>query len=220
MPERGNLVVDDPLEGVKLKIERANSHIHIPEINSHLDFLMASDSHEIITEIDAAKGEIRRKFRLIKQPPLQVGVVCGEILDGLRSALDHLITATATRRGMIVIENTAFPIEETREKFEAALRKRKIEERLPTLATTLQELQPYKGGGFDGFLWWLHWLNGMEKHKIIVPMVGTHVGFKYDFVLKALPGFDTTKDHILKMPKTWRYLDKEPIILFVQFLAY
>jgi hypothetical protein len=128
MPERGNLVVDDPLEGVKLKIERANSHI--PEINSHLDFLMASDSHEIITEIDAAKGEIRRKFRLIKQPPLQVGVVCGEILDGLRSALDHLITATATRRGMIVIENTGFPIEETREKFEAALRKRKIEERV------------------------------------------------------------------------------------------
>ncbi len=122
----------DPLEGVKLKIERANSHI--PEINRLLDYLAASDSYEIFTEVDAAKGEIRRKIRFIKQPPTEVGVVCGEVLYGLRSALDHLVTATATRRNVVVIEKTGFPIEETREKFELALKNRKIQQRLPALA--------------------------------------------------------------------------------------
>ena len=27
--------------------------------------------------------------------------------------------------------------------------------------------------------------------------------------------FDKTRDHVYKVPKTWRYLDKEPITLFV-----
>jgi hypothetical protein len=203
----------DPLEGAKLKIERANSHI--PEVNTLLDFLLAPESREVTSEIDPAKGEIRHKIRLIKQPPVMVGVACGEILYGLRSALDHLVTATATKRGIVIIEKTGFPIEETREKFEVALRNRKIAERFPALAAVLKELKPYKGGGYDGFLWWLHWLNGVEKHKIIVPMVGTHVGFKFDLVLKALPGFDASRDLVLKAPKTWNYLDKEPITVFV-----
>src|ERR1035438_6385669 len=55
----------------------------------------------------------------------------------------------------------------------------------------------------------------MEKHKVIVPMVGTHVGWKYEFVLKALPGFDSSREHALKFPKTWQYLDEESITLFV-----
>ena len=65
-------------------------------------------------------------------------------------------------------------------------------------------------------MWWLHRLNGMEKHKIIVPMVSTHVAFKYNLILKAIPGFDPTRDPVFKVPKIWSYLDEEPITFFVQ----
>lgn len=54
-----------------------------------------------------------------------------------------------------------------------------------------------------------------RKHKIIVPMVGTHVGWKYDLLLKALPGFDKSKDFVIKAPRRWQFLEKEPITLFV-----
>jgi len=205
--------MSDPLEGVKLKVERANSHIQ--EVNNLINFLTAPDGYEIITEIDSAKGEKTIKIRLLKEPPVGIGVICGEILYGLRSALDHLVTATATRGDVVMIQNTGFPIEETQEKFEAAVKNRKIKQRLPELADVLNSLQPYKGGGYEGFLWWLHWLNGMEKHKIIVAMVGTHVGWHYDFILKPLPGFDSTKDHVIKVPKKWQLLEKEPVTLFV-----
>ena len=100
----------DSLRGVKLKIERANSHI--PEVNTLLDFLLAPDSHEVTREVDTAKGEIRHKIRLIKQPPVMVGVVCGEILYGLRCpARTATRNPSLSRSGRRIVPSNGTPIQ-------------------------------------------------------------------------------------------------------------
>lgn len=134
----------DALEGIRLKIERANAHII--EVSWLIDEFLAPDPYEYFSEIDTERGITRFKLRPLEEPPAIISVVCGEVLYSLRSALDHLVTAAATRRGVTIIKRTRFPIEETREKFEATLRDRKIEQRLPALAAVIKEFEPYKGG--------------------------------------------------------------------------
>jgi hypothetical protein len=135
-------------------------------VSNLIDAYLAPDPYETFTDIDPIQRQQRIKIRANQKPPLTIAVICGEILYGLRSALDHLVTAIATRRGITMIERTGFPIELTRKEFETALRQRKIDKRLPALADALKRLEPYEGGAGD-LLWWLHWLNGMEKHKIL-----------------------------------------------------
>jgi hypothetical protein len=201
---------DDLLEGVRLKIERANAHIR--ESSALIDAYLAPNPYEAFIEVDTVNRVKRIKLRLTKQPPAKIAVICGEVLYSLRSALDHLVTAVATRRNVVVIKRTGFPIERTREEFETALAQRKIEQRLPALAKALSDLQPYEGGTGD-LLWWLHWLNGREKHQIIVTLAGANVGLNVKGQLNFLPEFDRTRDQVYQAPKRWQRLDKDALLL-------
>jgi hypothetical protein len=198
----------DPLEGVKLKIERANSHI--TDVSDRIDaFLFRTKFHELITEVDSKTGQQLLKIRIIKQPPREISVISGEILYGLRSALDHLVTCVATRRNYLIIEKTGFPIETCRKEFERILKKRKIQQRIPALAKILTDLKPYEGGNV--LLWWLHWLNAIDKHKILVTVAAANIGWAHQLTFKssAEPG---TK-HLFHVPNQWQRLDKESIAL-------
>jgi hypothetical protein len=161
--------VSDPLEGVKLKIERANAHII--EVTSMIEAFANANPFTTFDEHDPVNGNLTVKLRAIKEPPpAKLSVIVGEILYLLRSALDHLVTTVATKRGVVIIERTGFPIEFTLDKFEDTINNRKIEQRFPDLARVLRELKPYKGG--NDLLWWLHWLNGQEKHQTLVTTIG------------------------------------------------
>ncbi len=198
----------DPLEGVKLKIERANAHIR--ECSDLIDAYNALDTHQIFHEDDAAKGIRALKVRVVQQPPLTISVVAGDILYLLRSALDHLVTVACTRRGHEMIHRTGFPIECTREEFESVCANRKIEKRLPKVFALLSELQPYKGG--NDLLWWLHWLNGREKHKTLLTVAGAHTGMRAEFKATVAEGAALGETITFQHPKRWQRLDKEAIL--------
>ena len=200
----------DPLCGGKLKIERANAHIR--EVSALIDSYLAPDPYERFIEVDAVNGVKRNKIRSTEQPPAEISVISGEVLYLLRSALDHLVTSVATRRRVVVIERTGFPIERTRQKFGTTLAQRKIEQRLPELASALRTLEPYEGGKGE-LLWWLHWLNGMEKHQIVVTLAGANVAFELKGQLNFLPGFDRTRDLVYQAPKRWQRLDEDATFL-------
>jgi hypothetical protein len=194
------------LRGIRLKIQRANTHIR--EVKGLIDAYLAPDPYETFTEINPVKRSQLIKIRTTEQPPLMIAIISGEILYDLRSALDHLITAIATRRGIVVIERTGFPIERTRKEFERTLHQRKVEQRLPDLADALKRFEPYEGGS-GNLLWWLHWLNGMEKHKVVLTVAGANVGYSLKGELRPTPEFDGTADHTLGVPRRWQSLDKE-----------
>ena len=199
--------VNPRLIGPKLKVERADEHII--EISALIDAFLAPDPYVILTEHDTVAGETRLRLCATQQPPTNLSVRCGEVLYLLRSALDHAVTAVATQRGATMIERTGFPIEETRQKFESTLDKRKIKQRLPVLAEILSLLQPYKGG--NDYLWWLHWLNGAEKHQALVTVAAANVGVKIAAEFKH-----TGQDLTFKYPQTWQPLDENNLpIVFV-----
>jgi hypothetical protein len=198
------------LRGIHLKIERANAHIR--EVSALIDSFQAPNPYESFIQVNALNGVKCIKIRLTEEPPAEISVISGEILYLLRSALDHLVTSVATHRHVLAIERTSFPIERTREKFEAKLTQRKIGHRLPELADALRTHEPYEGGKGD-LLWWLHWLNGMEKHKILLAVAGANVGFELKGRLNLLPDFDKTKDLVFGLPKQWQRLDKGATVL-------
>lgn len=200
---------DDPVAGVRLKIDRANKHIRelVGVVNEFLD----SYPYIIRSEEDVVDRRVVVKLCAAKHPPVELAVISGEVLYLLRSALDHLATAAATRNGFEIMSRTEFPIETTREKFEEALHYRKIEQRIPLLASTLRSLEPYKGG--NNLLWWLHRLNGAEKHKTIVTVASAGVGASYNGIFLPGPDFDHTINQSVQILRRRYMLDKEQVIL-------
>lgn len=160
----------DAIEGIGLKVERANKHIE--ELTTIINEFGQAHPPNALVKDDVANGQVLIQVLGSKEtPPAKIAVVAGEILYLQRSALDHLFTAAVTRCGHICIKRPNFPIEETRDKFEAALENREIQKRFPDVAAVLRWLEPYKRR--DGLLWWLHWLNGAEKHQTLVTVAGS-----------------------------------------------
>jgi hypothetical protein len=194
-------MANDPLEGAKLKVERANSHIR--EVLARVRSFRVANVCVITLKVEDDTGKQLVKLSATKKPSPDIAIVAGEILYNLRSALDHLVTCVATKRGITFLQRTGFPIERTQQKFEATLKKRKIEQRIPDLAPCLRELKPYQGG--NDLLWWLHFLNAADKHQILMPMVYANVGWHGKLVAKSAGA---------NLAGTWKSLDEDnPIVL-------
>lgn len=192
--------------GAELKIERANKHIQ--ELGPIVQTFFEKNPHETFTEVDPLNGNKICKIRAIKvAPPVEIAVITGEILYLLRSALDHLVTQVATKRNVTVIKRTGFPIESTRDKFENVIARREIEQRLPDLCAVLRDLKPYKGG--NDLLWWLHWINGQEKHQMLVPIAGSRIINKIELTRTTEEAFDIGLDR----GGGWVRLDKDYVVM-------
>jgi hypothetical protein len=201
--------VSDPLEGPKLKIERANAHV--AEIRQIIAAFLKTDTYKITVETNPGKGQQIFKIAGTQKPPTSISIVSGEILYQLRSALDHLVTCVATKRG-ITFKKTGFPIESERDIFVNTIKKRKIEQRLPVLARVLTELKPYKGG--NDLLWWLHWLNSIDKHQILVAVASANVQWEHDLEVSVPLEFAGHLERDLRIPGRWQSLHEEPAVLF------
>jgi hypothetical protein len=88
----------DPLLGPKLKVKRANAHIQ--EIKARYGDFLALEPYRTFEEVDPKTGDQLIKVEATKQPPADIAIIAGEVLYLLRSALDHLITAVATKKGV------------------------------------------------------------------------------------------------------------------------
>jgi len=79
----------DPLAGVRKKVERAQHHLHGLDREVR-DFFRDDDAYVITDEFDAERSSYVFHIHFHKRPPLDWGVVVGEFVHDLRSALDHL----------------------------------------------------------------------------------------------------------------------------------
>src|SRR5689334_16234875 len=100
-----------PLDGARAKIVRAGDHLEALKAES----LRFSDeqSYEFPIELDEKTGEQIVSLRSKRQPPLDapihLGIVVGDALHNLRSALDHLVWQLAVI-GTGPGERNQFPI--------------------------------------------------------------------------------------------------------------
>ena len=96
------------LEGARLKVERAREHLD--NLDRAIKAFRATNSYVVKREFD--KGQNRHLFRvhIEKSIPTAFGLIIGDAVHNLRSALDHVVWELSRRVVDEPIRRTAFPI--------------------------------------------------------------------------------------------------------------
>jgi hypothetical protein len=166
-----------PLDGPRLKIERAGKHLN--NLERHMR-LFREKQPEVLThqpEPDAADYVYYR----LGQAPASFGLFVGDFAHNLRSALDHLAWQLALLTTKTPGDRTEFPIfEKEPEKgfLTAEGVKRRIGDIPDEAQRLIEALQPYhrpEGAQRDP-LWQLHRLDVIDKHRLLVAQA-THPTF-------------------------------------------
>jgi hypothetical protein len=162
-----------PLDGCWAKIERAREQIG--NLNSEITALLNSGSYTIVGENQPERR--RYAFKLLGPPaPLRIAVVAGEIVHHLRSAFDHVVWALAKKIAIPDDERIQFPVCDSRERFEKAVRGGIIKGVSKTDRPLIEALQPYKTTDpANSILRIIHNLDIADKHRLLV--VVTHALF-------------------------------------------
>ena len=102
-----------PLDGVQAKLDRAFEHGEA--LRDEIRGLVQGDFYDTRVEYQHkpdAKGNIwlRGYLDVLQEPPLKLGVMAGDCVHNLRSALDHLVYQLALLDGEKSPSGTLFPI--------------------------------------------------------------------------------------------------------------
>jgi hypothetical protein len=149
---------------VRAKVERAKQNI--------LDMDMRlSELHGYIPGVQKKVSSNKRDPGQIHtyHVPFDTLAAAGDVLNNLRSALDHLISqlsfARYPRLTQKQLKTCAFPIYESATKYEKS-RGRDIKFIHPDAVKLIDSMKPYKGGNYA--LWMLNELNNTSKHRLLL----------------------------------------------------
>lgn len=144
----------------------ARSIEHFQTLDSEIAAFLDSKPCQVIRQFDAEQRSYSYRAKPIKEIPLHIRVLTGEVLCQLRSALDHLVWQLALLETSDPQPSTEFPIFKDRARYRSD-RARKIGS-IPTAAKNIiDNLQPYLDqASEDNVLWKLHRLSNGDKHRL------------------------------------------------------
>lgn len=158
------------LSGVEEKLKRANHHVQ--DLNAEIQAFFAAHPYEVGTKRDPKTRQLIYYMVAVREPPPVISALAGEVLQSLRSALDHLAY-------QLVVVGTGkpgpfyyvyYPIFDSAEEYEAkklgqikGMRKKAIE--------AIDATKPYKGG--NDALWKIDRLNKVDKHRLLIAIMST-----------------------------------------------
>jgi hypothetical protein len=160
-----------PLDGCWAKIERAKEQIRY--LNSEITILLNSGVYSVVGECQPERQ--RYIFKLMGPPvPLRISVIAGEIVHHLRSCFDHVVWALASKNGLPDTERVNFPVCQTAEKFEKAVRDGIIKGVSVADRTLIEALQPYRTPDApNSILQIIHDLDLADKHRLLTVVTHT-----------------------------------------------
>jgi hypothetical protein len=178
------------LDGPRLKVRRAESEIDA--FRRAEDIFRKQTNNKIVkAEFNPKTGKDVYRVSMKVSPPLEWGVLIGEIAHNLRSALDGLVYQLALLETDTPAWDTGFPVflrghtvRRKRKgggllphfKGEGTSKRRKLgdgEKMIQSLReehqALIEGLQPYKSGrgGKNSPLWHLYEINNADKHRLI-----------------------------------------------------
>ena len=161
----------DGLEGVRVKFRRAERHIQ--EVMTAIEAFRATEPYEIDTRRDPETRRLIYYLSKASDVPANVSVIASEVLQSLRSALDHiayqLVVAGTGQHGPFT--HVYFPIFDSETAYNAQ-KARYVRGMRQDAIDAIDALRPYKDG--NDALWKLHKLNIIDKHRLLVT-VGAQV---------------------------------------------
>ena len=162
------MTIDERLSLIRVKAERAKRHLCDLEVarNSFLN----SNPYRIECESNPQTGyNIYRVFD-IQSTPVEIGLIVGDAIHNLRSALDHLAYQLVISNGKIPTKQTAFPVFDDATKYKAGLAG-KVSGMAKSAIDEIDAAEPYQGGKGAG-LWVLHYLDIADKHHaLLIPLI-------------------------------------------------
>jgi hypothetical protein len=166
-----------------LKVGRAREHIET--VKQLAQEWLGTDAYTIMRQVDPETGHTVCKARIQSAPPIEIGLVVGDAVHNLRSALDHAVyTLAESHHGPLPIEvqeSLMFPIVGNQNRkgqpangasiFRDHIGRMKLSDLLPVnVLAYIESIQPYHWEG-DGFrhhwLWRVHDLDRIDKHRRI-----------------------------------------------------
>ena len=154
----------DGFIGIDAKIERAKHHLL--DLQNAVKRFQDSSPYEIEAYDEDATGDQVYIVHVLREPPIALATILGDVVNNLRSALDYLVWELASGRGS---DTLYFPIRHTAGDFERAIRGLEQIIRSNVAIDLLRATQAYEGGSGHG-LWQLHQLNRREKHRFLIPV--------------------------------------------------
>lgn len=142
------------------KISRANAHIE--DFNSKASLFLRKHRSVVIQD-DISTGY--RSIRMIgSEPiPLGLGLIIGDAMHNLRSALDNVIWELVSPHKPESPKKVQYPFVEDPTKLDDAIQKRLVHLAGPNVINIIKSSNPYRGG--DKNLWAVHELNNIDKHR-------------------------------------------------------
>lgn len=155
------------LAGTWAKIGRAREH-HGALLKETKGYL-ATPPYRIVERVDGGRRTVRASA--VVPPPIQLALILGDLVQNLRSALDHLAWAFALTQSKSPSCLTQFPIFERRpDEFDGEPQVRHIPE---SVRRIMEGMQPYSsgdpiGGLIGGQLATLRILSNRDKHRVLL----------------------------------------------------
>lgn len=174
------------------KIDRAKQHLN--ELQRELKTFFNSHPYRIGTKRDAQTKRLIYYVIEVKDTPDKLSLISGDIIQNLRSALDHLAYELFVKEtsGKVSGRHIYFPIEKDAETYKRE-KGRKTKGISKEAVALIDNLKPYKGG--NDILWRIHELNNLDKHRLLVTVgssfgsfdVGAHM---HELIKKSFPNHD------------------------------
>ncbi len=156
------------LDGPRAKLTYAKRHQDT--LVSAINDWLGSNPYLIEPHFDSATGWIEMRLREVHPPPIEFGLIFGDMINNLRGALDHLVWQLVLANQKTPTDGTGFPIVKREENWEraAASRLARVDERW---IREIRSLQPFHDGpdAPKHPLAVLDHANNINKHRVISP---------------------------------------------------
>jgi len=181
-----------PLDGIRSKIERANEQIR--NLSAEIDDF-TNKTYTIVPKDHPT--EDRRDYILEIGPGEstgleRMGLIAGEIIHHLRSCFDHLvwklIEANHIDPEKVTSPRPEFPIFLDSNKY-AVEGAKKVQKTITSAQPLIEQLQPYNGEGDRDPLWFIHRLDVIDKHRVLL---ATSIFPKHETINETLSGLKET----------------------------
>jgi hypothetical protein len=203
---------DAAREMLLVKVDRAYKHVLELEIEI-TRFQRSRGPDEIFHKDNLQTQERTFYVGALTKIPLDFSALVGDIIQNLRSTLDHLAwhlvqSSPVTPKARSV--DIYFPIFETASGYRAG-KMRKIQGMTDAAIRAIDAIEPYyrpdvlPGIGNGVALFWLHELNKLDKHRLLIPIwedMTTHTMpksqlLKMESTLRAAFGDNWDKTHVV-----------------------
>jgi hypothetical protein len=154
-----------PIEHIRFKIERAIKHFG--DLEAEIKFFFDAVPYAVGTKRNPDTRQLIYYMVRVRETPLAISMIVGDLLQNLRSTLDHLayqLFLVGTGGG-VPGDHIYFPIADDLARYEAS-KLRRVQGMRPEAITAIDTVKPYKGGNDN--LWQLHKLNNIDKHRFLI----------------------------------------------------